>query len=211
MFDLKLQIQTPRIPDLWLSDSSRLVIHSIVKSHSLLLLNRGCAFYWIPHGKSSKTGFEWSRGSWSWFGNPENRTRTSIWAVGHKRTASHRNSGTGSSTRTQHTLTPPDVLARDPPLSMSNALCHSHFPTPVTRRNLEMRCSQSTVHAPLVGCWLLSNNKRRLPTQPSASFEAHGKLVQSQELLPRCWLTARVPKRETPTSRDFLREGTKHM
>lgn len=119
--------------------------------------------------------------------------------------------GTGSSARIQCALMASDVLAWDPPLSLANALCHSHFPTPVTRRNLETRCSQSTAHAPLVGCWLLQNDKRRLPAQPSTSFEAHGKLVWSQELLPHCWLTARVQKREPPTSRDSLRKGTKHM
>ena len=74
-----------------------------------------------------------------------------------------------------------------------------------------MRCSQSTAHAPLVGCWLLQNDKWRLPAQPSTSFEVLGKLVWSQEVLPHCWLTARVQKRKPPTSRDFLREGTKHM
>lgn len=91
----------------------------------------------------------------------------------------------------------------DPPLSLSNALCHSHFPTLVTRRNLEMRCSQSIAHTPLVQCWLLQNDKWRLPAQPSTSFEVNGKLAWRQELLAPCKGT----KKGTPYLWGFLKGG----
>lgn len=124
MFDLELKIQTPdhsRPQAVWFFQSH--VIYSIVKPHSLLLLNSGCVFYWIPQSKSSKTGFEWPCGSWSWFGNPENKTRTSIRAAGHKMTAWGRNSVVQAAMPEPSSLSP-HLMPQpgDPSLSLPGAL-----------------------------------------------------------------------------------------
>lgn len=89
--------------------------------------------------------------------------------------------GTGSNARNQLPLTPPDASARRPFSVLGQCLVSHTLPTLVTRRDWEMRCSQSTAQAPLVGCWLLQNNKWRLPAEPSTS---PGQGFKAGNLLP---------------------------
>lgn len=160
MFDLELKIQTPdhsRPQAVWSFQSH--VIYSIVKPHSLLLLNSGVPFIEFLRANHLKlalndhvapgvdleiqktrhvAAFEQLATKWQ----PE------AGAVWHR--AEPEPSSLCSARRPFPVLVP----------------WQSHPTTPVTRRDSEMRWSQGMA---LEGCWLPQNQEWKLPAEPSTS------------------------------------------